>query len=54
MSHGCPAFPSVIPFGQGDWKVIDAHVMFVPNEKGQVVKAIHRQAGEVIEAPKLC
>jgi hypothetical protein len=35
------------------WKVVEAQVSFVKNEKGEVVKAIHRQGGAVIDAPKL-
>lgn len=36
-----------------DWTVIDARIRFVTDEQGRVVRAIHRQGGEVIEAPRL-
>ncbi len=35
------------------WKVVDAQVTFVKNEKGEVVHAIHRQGGVEFKAPKL-
>ena len=35
------------------WKVVDARVTFVKNEKGEVIKAIHYQGGNVIDAMKL-
>ena len=35
------------------WKVVAAQVEFVKDEKGKVVKVIHRQDGQTIEAPKL-
>jgi len=35
------------------WKVVDARVQFVRDDKGQVVKAIHQQGGQTIQAPKL-
>ena len=35
------------------WKVVEAEVTFVKNEKGAVTKAIHRQGGQTINAPKL-
>jgi CubicO group peptidase (beta-lactamase class C family) len=35
------------------WKVVDAQVMFVKDEKGRVIKAIHRQGGQTIDAPRL-
>lgn len=35
------------------WKVVDAQVAFVKNEEGEVIKAIHRQGGMEIEAPKI-
>jgi serine-type D-Ala-D-Ala carboxypeptidase/endopeptidase len=35
------------------WKVINAQVTFVKDDKGKVIKAIHRQAGRTIEAPKI-
>jgi CubicO group peptidase (beta-lactamase class C family) len=36
-----------------DWSVIDARVRFVTDEAGRVVRAIHRQGGEIIDAPRL-
>jgi len=35
------------------WKVVEAEVTFVKNEKGEVTKAIHRQGGQTINAPRL-
>ena len=35
------------------WKVVDAQVSFVKNEKGEVIHAFHRQGGAEFEAPKL-
>jgi CubicO group peptidase (beta-lactamase class C family) len=35
------------------WKVVEARVTFVKNEKGEVIKAIHHQGGSVIDASKL-
>jgi CubicO group peptidase (beta-lactamase class C family) len=35
------------------WKVVEAEVSFVKNEKGEVTKAIHHQGGQTINAPKL-
>ncbi len=35
------------------WKVVDARVQFVRDEKGQVTKAIHQQGGQTIQAPKM-
>jgi hypothetical protein len=35
------------------WKVVEAEVTFVKNETGAVTKAIHRQGGQTINAPKL-
>jgi CubicO group peptidase (beta-lactamase class C family) len=35
------------------WKVVEAEVTFVKNEKGQVTKAIHKQGGQTINATKL-
>jgi hypothetical protein len=35
------------------WKVVSAQVTFVKDDKGVVTKAIHHQAGRVIEAPKI-
>jgi CubicO group peptidase (beta-lactamase class C family) len=35
------------------WKVVEAEVTFVKNEKGAVTKAIHKQGGQTINAPRL-
>ena len=35
------------------WKVVDAQVTFVKDDKGKVTKAIHHQGGQTLEAPKL-
>jgi CubicO group peptidase (beta-lactamase class C family) len=35
------------------WKVVDAQVTFVKDEKGKVSKAIHHQGGLTITAPKI-
>jgi len=35
------------------WKVVDAQVTFVRNEKGEVIQAIHHQGGNEIKAPKI-
>ncbi len=35
------------------WKVVDAQVTFVKDEKGKVTKAIHHQNSQTFDAPKL-
>ena len=35
------------------WKVVDAQVTFVKDEKGKVTKAIHHQGGQTLDAPKM-
>ena len=35
------------------WKVVDAQVTFLKDEKGAVIKAVHRQGGQTINAPRL-
>ena len=35
------------------WKVVEAEVTFVRDEKGVVSKAIHKQGGQTIDAPRL-
>jgi hypothetical protein len=35
------------------WKVVEAEVTFVKDEKGRVRKAIHRQGGQALDAPRL-
>jgi hypothetical protein len=35
------------------WKMVDARVQFVRDEKGEVTKAIHQQAGQTIQATKM-
>ena len=35
------------------WKVVDAQVTFVKDDKGKVIKAVHHQGGQTINAPRL-
>jgi CubicO group peptidase (beta-lactamase class C family) len=35
------------------WKVVDAQVTFVKDDKGEVTKAIHHQGGRSFDAPKI-
>jgi CubicO group peptidase (beta-lactamase class C family) len=35
------------------WKVVEAEVSFVKNDKGEVTKAVHKQGGQTINAPRL-
>lgn len=35
------------------WKVVEAEVTFVRDEQGRVTKAVHRQGGQTINAPRL-
>jgi CubicO group peptidase (beta-lactamase class C family) len=35
------------------WKVVNAQVTFVKDEDGKVVKGVHRQGGQTIEAPRM-
>ena len=35
------------------WKVVEAEVSFVKNDKGEVTKAIHKQGGQTINAPRM-
>ena len=35
------------------WKVVEAEVTFVKDEKGRVTKAIHKQGGQSIHAPRI-
>jgi CubicO group peptidase (beta-lactamase class C family) len=35
------------------WKVVEAEVKFVKNDKGEVIKAIHKQSGMTINAAKM-
>jgi hypothetical protein len=35
------------------WKVVEAEVAFVKDDQGKVTKAIHRQSGRTIHAPRL-
>ncbi|SPE60814.1 Beta-lactamase (modular protein) [Verrucomicrobia bacterium] len=35
------------------WKVVEAQVTFVKDDKGKVIKAVHHQAGQTLEAPKI-
>ena len=34
------------------WKVVEAEVQFVKDDKGRVVKAVHRQGGQTLQCPK--
>jgi CubicO group peptidase (beta-lactamase class C family)/uncharacterized pyridoxamine 5'-phosphate oxidase family protein len=35
------------------WKVVDAQITFVKDENGKVVKALHHQGGQTINAPRM-
>ena len=35
------------------WKVVDAQVTFVKDKSGKVMKAVHHQGGQIINAPRL-
>ncbi|MCL4708100.1 serine hydrolase [bacterium] len=35
------------------WKVVDAQITFVKNEKGEVIHGIHRQGGQTLTVPRL-
>ncbi len=35
------------------WKVVDAQITFVKNEKGEVMHGIHRQGGQTLTVPRL-
>jgi len=51
---GQPEF-EIFPKSENEffWKVVDAQVTFVRNEKGEVTHALHHQSGQEIKAPKL-
>ncbi|HGJ66829.1 TPA: DUF3471 domain-containing protein [bacterium] len=51
---GQPEF-EIFPKSENEffWKVVDAQVTFVKNEKGEVTHIIHHQGGREINAPKL-
>ena len=51
---GQPRFP-IYPKSDTEffWKVTEAEVKFVKNENGDVIKAIHKQGGQTLQAPKL-
>ncbi|HEY3389506.1 MAG TPA: serine hydrolase, partial [Prolixibacteraceae bacterium] len=51
---GQPMFP-IFPSSQNEfnWKVVDAKVKFVTDEKGVVTHVVHYQGGQQIEAKKL-
>jgi CubicO group peptidase (beta-lactamase class C family) len=51
---GQPRF-EIVPKSETEffWKVVEAQVTFVKDEKGRVIKAIHRQGPGSIEAPRL-
>ena len=50
---GQPAF-EIFPKGKDVffWKVVEAEVTFVKDGNGKVVKAVHRQGGQTIDAPR--
>ncbi len=35
------------------WKVVDAQISFVKNEKGEVIHGLHRQGGQTLTVPRL-
>jgi CubicO group peptidase (beta-lactamase class C family) len=35
------------------WRVVDAQITFVKDDKGKVIKAIHHQGGHTLDAPKV-
>jgi CubicO group peptidase (beta-lactamase class C family) len=35
------------------WKAVEAEVQFVKNARGEVVKAVHKQGGQTLHAPRL-
>jgi CubicO group peptidase (beta-lactamase class C family) len=35
------------------WKVVDAQITFVKNEKGEVIHGLHRQGGQTLTVPRL-
>lgn len=35
------------------WKVVDAQITFMKNEKGEVIHGIHRQGGQTLTVPRL-
>ncbi len=51
---GQPKF-EIFPKSENEffWKIVPAEVTFVKDDNGQVIKAVHRQAGKTINAPKL-
>jgi len=51
---GQPKF-EIFPRSESEffWKVVDAQITFVRNEKGKVTHAIHHQGGRTLKAPKL-
>ena len=51
---GQPRF-EIFPRSQTEffWKVVDAEVKFVKDDKGKVIKAIHQQEGGRIDAPRI-
>ncbi len=46
-----PIFP--ISDEEFEWHVVEAKVKFVPDAEGKIVKAVHRQNGGTIDAPKI-
>ncbi len=35
------------------WKIVDAQVSFVKDSSGKVIKAVHHQGGQTLEAPRI-
>ena len=35
------------------WNVVTAQITFVKDNTGKVIKGIHRQGGQMLEAPKI-
>ncbi len=50
---GQPSF-EIFPKAKDEffWKVVEAEVRFVRDDKGKVVKALHRQGGQTLTAPR--
>jgi hypothetical protein len=51
---GQPRF-EIFPRSESEffWKVVNAQVRFVKDDNGKVLKAIHRQGGSELEAPRI-
>ncbi len=51
---GQPKF-EIFPKSESEffWKAVNAQITFVKDDKGKVVKGIHRQGGVTFDAPKI-